>query len=62
VSTSGSDEFDAYLKGYEDAMRAAGGNPLPPSQTAPAASGEPRGTAGRAVGYAIGWLIGFPLL
>jgi hypothetical protein len=65
MSAHDPDEFDAYLKGYEDAMRAAGGNPPPaplpttPPSPAPAAAGA---GAKRAAGFAAGWLLGFPLL
>lgn len=59
------DDFEAYQKGYEDAMRAAGqgSSGAPPSPTPKVArSGRDiGGMVGQGIGTAFGWLILFPV-
>ena len=62
------DDLEAYQKGYEDAMRAAGEGRTPAS-TSPGTgptTGTGADTVGRKVGsglaYAFGWLIAAPIL
>ena len=60
---SSPDDFEAYQKGYEDAMIAAGERPPASPSTSTTPSG---GDVGRKVGYglayAFGWLIVTPIL
>ena len=66
---SGTDDSEAFRKGYEAAMRDAGGmsappNPPPAPAPVPAVAGPPpaaRGGVGSKAGFAIGWVIFFPL-
>ena len=65
---SGTDDSEAYRKGYEDAMRRTAGSPPALDVPAPASTPSAAGAAtparrgvGSKVGYSLGWLIGFPL-
>ena len=65
---SGTDDSEAYRKGYEDAMRQTVGEPpvpVPATMPSPAGAATPATSArrgvGSKVGFSLGWLIGFPL-
>lgn len=59
------DDFDAYQKGYEDAMIAAGQGSASARASTKAKAGpsgrDIGGTVGRGLGTAIGWLVLFPV-
>jgi hypothetical protein len=65
---SGTDDLEAYRKGYEDAMRQSAASPATVDAPPPASTSVPAGQPAPArrglrynAGFALGWLIIFPL-